>query len=1128
MAYAVRRLVKGLASTGSAARLGFPTALTTLLLQCDCMTAADVLNLMEVELKASGGMKGEEIRDVLIGRILGCAALKRSGKLQDVGLVARCIDMLVQVQHSKTILAEACANVVLEAMEGLSELEVSKVVAKCKGLRDWLTTDSLTPEVILLAVRLWGALPEEVLSACSALPSLEVAPPLHWMQCKGSQRPEAVSSAAAAFFTGSHLQQILEPLKKASESHPNVHSVMHTLLQLLIPGFQHNSAGTDTPSPCGPGPGQLEAFWRVVVTGGLLSSGHEPRYLAFQFFRMVVPYLSQDQVLIVFNNKLLTCLFNNLKREDAYLHGAAKLCIRDLEKSMKTASAEVQALVVHTMHNKAQGPMQKVVRNLEQSFLEGGNQGCLTRPMMAAFLKAPNGATKAGKSKHTGVENGGTKSAVGAGRAISRKEIISECLSSWAIRKLPFDDRKDVVKFLAAHALFSVAQGAKCKIPELVGVQACLPPLSDDVRELCMCQLIEAMNSSQYVQEEALLFFVCSYVTQCLAVKGIELAKPLPQRHQNCLQLLDQLEDYLHGVIEEEPVSVGDVGGATEHVGPQALSLLLDVVRVLKLYLMGASQSVDPDLGTELGRVVSGAVGGSGDAIEVKGVDVTPMSGSEGEAGESSEDGSSQGPDGESVDGDGASGDDAGLPAGQPHWMDVLVDVLLTILARGTNPLPPALLRKTAMKLFEHLCSRLTVTGWMDIVSVVGQTLKQASNNVVEVERESDESGDSPSEDSGSEDEESDEIEDDGSDDAEENESEGSKGTDGTDGATVEKEGNGEGREQEQGESGSDMDDTAMFKMDSAIAGVLRSVKDRQREKSDSLQEVIGFNLRVLSLIKTFARRHANSPLPSLALYPLMKVHCSMGQDGGLADVQRRAGEVAGVISKSCNPDWSEETLSISKSHGQKCLGLALRMPNEAMRKRAIGVVRWFLRKWWNRAEALGGRDAGCELLKLAIKEYFTVPACRLRCTEVVEILRELPGQLPIVVQGLLGAVREARNSYRQVQALEVLLACMHVAKSERVAAAKRLNAALSDLGPLLIFLSEMPFGKKQRNAAALNHVETLLKSRLRYLYPQREPSTFLGSVSKEAVLDAIGGALEKEAPPSVQEPLQGLKALLS
>ena len=55
----MRRLVKGLASTGAATRLGFPTALTTLLLQCDCVTAADVLDLMEVELKASGGMKGE-------------------------------------------------------------------------------------------------------------------------------------------------------------------------------------------------------------------------------------------------------------------------------------------------------------------------------------------------------------------------------------------------------------------------------------------------------------------------------------------------------------------------------------------------------------------------------------------------------------------------------------------------------------------------------------------------------------------------------------------------------------------------------------------------------------------------------------------------------------------------------------------------------------------------------------------------------------------------------------------------------------------------------------------------------------------------------------------------------------
>ena len=55
----MRRLVRGLASSRTAARLGFSTCLTGLLSQCECVSTAEALDLIDTELKVTGRMKGE-------------------------------------------------------------------------------------------------------------------------------------------------------------------------------------------------------------------------------------------------------------------------------------------------------------------------------------------------------------------------------------------------------------------------------------------------------------------------------------------------------------------------------------------------------------------------------------------------------------------------------------------------------------------------------------------------------------------------------------------------------------------------------------------------------------------------------------------------------------------------------------------------------------------------------------------------------------------------------------------------------------------------------------------------------------------------------------------------------------
>jgi len=40
-----------------------------------------------------------------------------------------------------------------------------------------------------------------------------------------------------------------------------------------------------------PGPGQLEAFWSGVVEGDLFLSSHERKFLGFQLFTLLLPFL---------------------------------------------------------------------------------------------------------------------------------------------------------------------------------------------------------------------------------------------------------------------------------------------------------------------------------------------------------------------------------------------------------------------------------------------------------------------------------------------------------------------------------------------------------------------------------------------------------------------------------------------------------------------------------------------------------------------------------------------------------------------------------------------------------------------------------------------------------------------
>ena len=101
-------------------------------------------------------------------------------------------------------------------------------------------------QALLLAVRLWPVMPEELRASCQLLPAGAAAPPKGFFtgSSGGASKkkskaltPDGAAGAAASFFTTAHLQSLLPVLRLTSGAHPRLHSLWPTLLALLLPGF---------------------------------------------------------------------------------------------------------------------------------------------------------------------------------------------------------------------------------------------------------------------------------------------------------------------------------------------------------------------------------------------------------------------------------------------------------------------------------------------------------------------------------------------------------------------------------------------------------------------------------------------------------------------------------------------------------------------------------------------------------------------------------------------------------------------------------------------------------------------------------------------------------------------------
>lgn len=316
--YAVKRLIKGLASSREGSREGFTLGLCLLVRSFPEIDGARLLALIVESLPfKGGGMSDTEIKENNFGRLFGCMALIQTGKCSPTP-------------------AEWSAAVKTDAVEGMLCVKVLDELARLQGCKSFMAEVTTHAASQMMGVALADA-PADVMSTV-LLPRLR----------KGSEEVDVADMTPeqlqlflfsqgmlmpgnAPCLKDTELSKLVEPLKKATGSHPRLHHVWTQLLE-LVATFQGAKSKTDkTAERWGPGALKvLDSMWQQVVEDALLVSSHERKYAALLLLQELAPVVAADSALKLLTPNLRRTLINNLGKKQCLLFTVAHAALAAL------------------------------------------------------------------------------------------------------------------------------------------------------------------------------------------------------------------------------------------------------------------------------------------------------------------------------------------------------------------------------------------------------------------------------------------------------------------------------------------------------------------------------------------------------------------------------------------------------------------------------------------------------------------------------------------------------------------------------------------------------------------------------------------------------------------------------
>ncbi|KAL0096977.1 DNA polymerase phi-domain-containing protein [Phycomyces blakesleeanus] len=478
VSYAVRRLLRGLPSSRQGARQGFSLALTELLSTIDLVTAKVVLDLLFRYTERVGSMSGEEVRDMLFGRLFGLMSIVASGMVARESTTAedanRIIESLAEMAKTKSYLSEVCHHVVINMLPYLKTVDYKDSAVE-KILELFLNGSVSTVDQLNLALAIQKQLPETDLTA----------------QFAGWKNTNVLDPANLRHLALLVKEVPIEDQDAQADWKPQLHSVWDRLLSVYLDGPSDAEAEEakrpkkkQKTAKVEQKTASFQEFWNVVVDETMFAntSSHGRKFWGFQLVEKVLPRLAPEQMPLIFTENFMRTFINNLSSDVRFLNKAAKHTATVLQTVAQDNKQVGFALVTqligkHGHQNFDNITKTKLVENLLATMDTAGVKSYLE------FLA------------ETFVKQDEMKSDDDSKRLNSRREwALTQMTLMLTNTKVPKDESWIVylVRFLMVHSFFEV-KITKERKSFLEGLHKPSPALSDSTREFCKARFQAAL-----------------------------------------------------------------------------------------------------------------------------------------------------------------------------------------------------------------------------------------------------------------------------------------------------------------------------------------------------------------------------------------------------------------------------------------------------------------------------------------------------------------------------------------------------------------------------------------------------------------------------------------------------------
>ncbi|KAJ1771650.1 DNA-directed DNA polymerase [Coemansia sp. RSA 1813] len=481
LAYAVRRLIKGLASPRDGARQGFSMTLAELLNRVPNISVKLVLDLLWKCTEATNGMKGQEQRDMRFGRIFGLMALVQSG------IIAR---------------------------TGTTPIEIRKIVMELTAMgakKSYLRETAYVTLVSMVTILGSFSFAEELITMFVAVAldkgTIETPDELYLAMCLRRKYPWYDWATALPHWHGKHMlseknvRRIVPILCEVSEENKGLfsswHQQLHTVWSEIFDLYFNKQREFELESM---EPMHFDLLWDAVVERGLFAPGSTQfrRYWGFLLLERLLPYLSEDTVPALMSPNIVRALSDNISVGKKSL--LAKVSMRTADSLVSVCEGNTKvglAVLTHLLNQKgtigqASGSKQtslrtmmanRIVAKLDSQAIVG-----YVTYLQEMYLRPQTAQAKAGVAARCMDKNNMSIKVVDKQRTWAVDQMIR--VARFAQLPITDDLTTSVLHFIVAHAAFAPASKdpKKCGIPELATAPE--PPLSDNTRNHLCTSLI--------------------------------------------------------------------------------------------------------------------------------------------------------------------------------------------------------------------------------------------------------------------------------------------------------------------------------------------------------------------------------------------------------------------------------------------------------------------------------------------------------------------------------------------------------------------------------------------------------------------------------------------------------------